>query len=179
MSFSESQANDKVTNNKASDNKDAQALNQTNSKPIFKTIAIASDHGGFSQKEQLRNWLAEQGFLVEDYGCYSEQSVDYPDYAKAVGRVVANGSKDAGILVCGTGIGMAITANKVPGIRAANVVSAEFAQLAREHNNANVLTLSGRFVSLEENKKIIMAFCSTEFAGGRHEHRVEKIDALL
>ncbi len=156
-----------------------QVLGQETRSPIFKTIAIASDHGGFEQKEQLRSWLAEQGFLVEDYGCYSDNSVDYPDYAKAVGRVVANGSKDAGILVCGTGIGMAITANKIPGIRAANVVSADFAQLAREHNNANVVTLSGRFVSLEENKKIIAAFCSTEFAGGRHERRVEKINALL
>ena len=179
MPLAESQVDNKAVDNKIIDNKDAQAFNKTPLKPIFKTIAIASDHGGFSQKEQLRNFLAEQGFLVEDYGCYSEQSVDYPDYAKAIGRVVASGSKDAGILVCGTGIGMAITANKIPGIRAANVVSTEFAQLARKHNNANVLTLSGRFVSLEENKKIIMAFCSTEFAGGRHERRVEKINALL
>lgn len=141
-------------------------------------VALGADHGGFEQKEQLKSWLQDQGFEVDDFGCHSEESVDYPDYAKPVAQCVASGKADYGVLVCGTGIGMMVAANKVHGIRAANLTSPEFAELAREHNNANVATLSGRFVSLEDNKRILEAFFATSFAGGRHARRVEKIMSI-
>ncbi|MBQ9021592.1 MAG: ribose 5-phosphate isomerase B [Eggerthellaceae bacterium] len=141
-------------------------------------IAMGADHAGFEQKELLKNYLVEQGFTVHDKGCFSEERVDYPDFAQLVSRSVATGEADFGVLVCGTGIGMAMAANKIHGIRAANVSTAEFAQLAREHNNANVVTLSGRFVDVETNKAILDAFLNTEFAGGRHECRVSKIMEL-
>lgn len=141
-------------------------------------IALASDHGGFEQKEQLAQWLTQEGYEVDDFGTFSDESVDYPDYAKIACEAVANLDDTFGILVCGTGIGMQIAANKVEGIRAANVTSVPFAELCRQHNNANVLTLSGRFVDLEENKKIIEAFLTTPFEGGRHEKRVQKIMAI-
>lgn len=138
-------------------------------------IALASDHGGFEQKERLRSWLESQGHEVEDFGTDSEQSVDYPDFALPAAKAVAEGKADYGILVCGTGIGMQLAANKVRGIRAANAINVNFAHLAREHNDCNVLTLSGRFVSFEDNQAIVSEFLSTEFAGGRHERRVGKI----
>ncbi len=141
-------------------------------------IAMGADHAGFEQKELLKNYLIEQGFTVHDKGCFSEERVDYPDFAKTVSEAVAAGEADFGVLVCGTGIGMAIAANKVDGIRAANVITPEFAQLAREHNNANVVTVSGRFVDLETNKAILDTFLNTEFGGGRHECRVSKIMEL-
>ncbi|MGI6032893.1 MAG: ribose 5-phosphate isomerase B [Coriobacteriales bacterium] len=141
-------------------------------------IALGSDHGGFEQKRLLGSWLSEQGLDVVDFGCDSEESCDYPDYAKPVCEAVAAGEADFGVLVCGTGIGMQIAANKCRGIRAANVTSEPFAKLAREHNDANVVTLSGRFVSLEENKAILKTFLTTDFAGGRHARRVGKIMAL-
>ncbi len=138
-------------------------------------IALASDHGGFEQKEALKPWLEDLGFTVDDFGCDSEESVDYPDYAKRAARAVAQGDDDYGVLVCGTGIGMMIAANKVHGIRAANLTSTEFAKLSREHNNANIATLSGRFTSLEDNKAILEAFLGADFSGDRHARRVEKI----
>ena len=138
-------------------------------------IALASDHGGFEQKEALKPWLEDLGFTVDDFGCDSEESVDYPDYAKLAARAVAQGDDNYGVLICGTGIGMMIAANKVRGIRAANLTSPEFARLSREHNNANVATLSGRFISIEDNKKILETFLGTEFSGDRHARRVEKI----
>lgn len=138
-------------------------------------IALASDHGGFEQKEALKPWLEDLGFTVDDFGCDSEESVDYPDYAKRAARAVAQGDDDYGVLVCGTGIGMMIAANKVHGIRAANLTSTEFAKLSREHNNANIATLSGRFTSLEDNKAILEAFLGAVFSGDRHARRVEKI----
>lgn len=141
-------------------------------------ISIASDHAGFEQKQQLAAYLAECGHEVLDRGPADDSRVDYPDFAELVARDVAAGKAERGVLVCGTGIGMAIAANKVHGIRAANVTSAEFAALSREHNDANVVTVSGRFVSLEENERILDAFVATEFGGGRHAGRVEKIMAL-
>lgn len=141
-------------------------------------IAIASDHAGFEQKQQLAAYLDGLGHEVSDLGPDSDARVDYPDFAAAVAQDVSAGVADRGVLVCGTGIGMAMAAGKVAGIRAANVVRDDFAVLCREHNDANVITLSGRFVSLEENKRILDAFLTTEFAGGRHAGRVEKINAL-
>lgn len=141
-------------------------------------IAIGSDHGGFSQKAPLVDYIKGLGHETQDFGCYSEESCDYPDFAAPVARAVASGQAEFGILVCGTGIGMAMAAGKVPGIRAANLTRPDFAALAREHNNANVATLSGRFVDVEMNKQIIKTFLETPFAGGRHERRVGKIMAL-
>lgn len=141
-------------------------------------ISIASDHAGFEQKQKLAVYLKDKGHEVTDRGPDSDDRVDYPDYAVPVARDVASGAAERGVLVCGTGIGMAMAADKVPGIRAANVVRADFAVLCREHNDANVITLSGRFVTLEENEAILDAFLATDFAGGRHAGRVAKIDAL-
>ena len=141
-------------------------------------ISLASDHAGFEQKQQLVIYLARKGYDVIDRGPDTDERVDYPDFAVAVAQDVQSGLADRGILVCGTGIGMALAADKMKGIRAANIVREDFAKLCREHNNANVLTLSGRFVSIEENERIVDAFLTTEFAGGRHADRVAKIDAL-
>lgn len=141
-------------------------------------VSIASDHAGFDQKQALVGYLAAQGHDVADLGPADDGRVDYPDYAEKVARAVAGDQADFGVLVCGTGIGMAVAANKVDGIRAVNIVRPDFAALAREHNDANVITLSGRFVSLEENEAIVDAFLSTEFGGGRHAGRVAKIHDL-
>ncbi|MCR5845927.1 MAG: ribose 5-phosphate isomerase B [bacterium] len=141
-------------------------------------IAIGCDHAGIEQKPAIVEYLSAKGYEVVDLGCYSAERVDYPDYAVKVSECVASGGADFGILICGTGIGMSIAANKVAGIRAANVTRADMAPLARQHNDANVLTLSARFVALEENEAIIDAFLAAEFEGGRHEGRVAKINAL-
>ena len=141
-------------------------------------VSIASDHAGFEEKELLVAYLGELGHEAIDRGPANDDRVDYPDYAALVAADVASGEAEYGVLVCGTGIGMAIAANKVHGIRAANVTTPEFAQLAREHNNANIVTVSGRFVSDEVNRAIVKAFLETEFGGGRHAGRVDKIMAL-
>ncbi len=141
-------------------------------------ISIASDHAGFDQKQVLAVYLAECGHEVTDRGPASDDRVDYPDFAELVARDVADGAAERGVLVCGTGIGMAIAACKVDGIRAVNIINTEFAALSREHNDANVITLSGRFIDEETNKAILDTFLSTEFGGGRHTGRVEKIMAL-
>ncbi len=141
-------------------------------------ISIASDHAGFEQKQDLVAYLKREGHEVLDRGPESDSRVDYPDFAVLVGKDVQSGEAERGVLVCGTGIGMAMAAGKLEGIRAANVVRRDFAVLCREHNDANVITLSGRFVSLEDNERILDAFLTTEFAGGRHAGRVEKINAL-
>ncbi len=139
-------------------------------------IAIGSDHAGFEQKERLRTYLIEQGMEVTDVGAESpDVSVDYPDYALAVGRLVSSHEAEFGVLVCGTGIGMAIAANKVPGVRAANATDPEFARLSRQHNDANVVTVSARFVPVQTNQDIVDAFLTTAFEGGRHAGRVEKM----
>ena len=141
-------------------------------------VSIASDHAGFEEKELLVAYLGELGCEVIDRGPENDDRVDYPDYAALVAADVVSGAAERGVLVCGTGIGMAIAANKVHGIRAANVTSPEFAQLAREHNDANIITVSGRFVTDEVNRAIVKAFLETEFGGGRHAGRVDKIMAL-
>jgi len=138
-------------------------------------VAIACDHGGFDQKVMLAEYLTELGHEVVDFGPEEDITVDYPDYALPVADAVTGGSVDKGVLVCGTGLGMAMAANKVPGIRAANVVSIGFAELAREHNDANIITLSGRFTDPETNKEIVRVFFETDFAEGHHVPRLEKI----
>ena len=141
-------------------------------------VSIASDHAGFEEKELLVGYLESLGHEVVDRGPENDDRVDYPDFAVIVARDVVAGEAERGVLVCGTGIGMAVAANKVDGIRAANVTSPEFAQLARKHNDANVVTVSGRFVTDEVNRAIVKAFLETDFAGGRHAGRVQKIMAL-
>ncbi len=141
-------------------------------------VAIASDHAGFEQKQQLVDYLAQElGQDVMDLGPDSDDRVDYPDYANKVAQAVSSGDAERGVLVCGTGIGMALAADKVSGIRASSITSPEFAQLFREHNDGNVLCLSGRFVEPEVNKACIKVFLETEFGGGRHAQRVAKIMA--
>lgn len=142
-------------------------------------VAIASDHGGFDQKGALADFVAtELSCDVRDFGPETGDSVDYPDYAVKVAQAVSSGDADFGVLICGTGIGMAVAADKVSGVRASSITSPAFAELFRQHNNGNVVCLSGRFVDLEVNKQIVKTFLTTEFEGGRHERRVEKIMAL-
>ena len=138
-------------------------------------IAIASDHAGFDQKPAMVEYLEGLGHEVEDLGPQSAERCDYPDYADRVARRVAAGRADRGILICGTGIGMALTADKVPGVRASVIQSPLFAHLFREHNDGNVLCLSGRFTPFDVNRAIVDEFLATDFAGGRHATRVEKI----
>jgi ribose 5-phosphate isomerase B len=141
-------------------------------------IALGADHAGFELKDKIRQHLVDKGIAIDDRGTNSSESVDYPDYARAVAEQVAARKVDWGILVCGSGIGMAIAANKVPGVRAANVTTEVEAQLSREHNNANVLALGARFLDEARALKIVDRWLSTSFAGGRHERRVEKIAAI-
>lgn len=141
-------------------------------------IALASDHAGFSEKERLKPLLVELGLDVNDLGTTSEDSVDYPDFALAVAESVARGDAEQGILVCGSGTGMAISANKVPGIRAAVAWSEETARLARQHNNANVLALGARTTPAGEIPTIVRAWFGQEFDGGRHAERVDKITKI-
>lgn len=141
-------------------------------------VAIGADHAGYEQKSQLIAHLEAGGHTVIDLGPHSLESVDYPDYASAVSRAVVDGEAELGILICGTGIGMSIAANKIDGIRAANVTLPGFAGLARQHNDANVLTLSARRVAPDVNAEIADEFLSATFAGDRHARRVDKITAL-
>jgi ribose 5-phosphate isomerase B len=141
-------------------------------------IAIGADHAGFGLKDRIRQHLEQRGFEVMDEGTQSADSVDYPDYARLVAHDVSQNRADLGILVCGSGIGMAMAANKVAGIRAANVSSEYQAQMSREHNNANVLALGGRILEEEVALRIVDRWLATPFAGGRHERRVEKMAAI-
>jgi len=139
-------------------------------------IPIASDHAGFALKEHLKKVLEKMGRSVEDMGTYSAESVDYPDYARKVAEAVSSGQRPRGILVCGSGQGMAMAANRYPGVRAAVVVDEEMAQLSREHNDANVLTLGGRLIEPDRAESILKVWLDTPFSGGRHAARVAKIE---
>jgi ribose 5-phosphate isomerase B len=141
-------------------------------------IAIGADHAGYSLKEKLRQRLAGEGHEIIDYGAASDTSCDYPDFAQPVARDVASGRSDRGILVCSTGIGMAIAANKVDGVRAAPAVSEDEVHLTREHNDANVLTLGAKYLDEQQALNLIHVFLDTQFAGGRHARRVAKIAQL-
>lgn len=141
-------------------------------------IALGADHAGVALKENIKQLLDERGIAYEDFGTHSTESVDYPDYASKVAHEVASGAFDRGILVCGSGIGMAMAANKVAGIRAAAVPDEETARLCREHNDANVLSLGERLTPPDRARRIVTVFLDVPFAGGRHERRVQKINAL-
>ncbi len=138
-------------------------------------IAIGSDHGGFRLKETVKTYLQENGYEVEDLGCFSEESVDYPDFALKVAEKVASSEFDKGILMCGTGIGISISANKVKGIRAALCHDHLTASLAARHNNANILCMGGRTTGPETAKDIVDAWLNASFEGGRHSRRLAKI----
>ena len=138
-------------------------------------IAIGSDHAGFEYKQALKEWLEENAFECKDFGVQSADSADYPDTAHPVSNAVEQNECDLGVLLCGSANGMAITANKHQGIRAAICWNEELAALARQHNNANILCLPARFISLDLTKKILHQFLTIQFEGGRHQRRVEKI----
>ena len=139
-------------------------------------ILIASDHAGFALKERLERWLRELGYAVTDLGTDSEQSADYADYAHPLAQRVSEGDAPRGVLLCGTGLGMSYVANRYPHVRAAVAWSPEIAELARRHNDANVLALPARFLSEESARQILKTWLDTPFDGGRHERRIEKIE---
>ncbi len=148
---------------------------ETEAKP---RIALGADHAGYHAKETVKKFLEQAGYEVDDVGTWSEESVDYPLFARQVAERVATGQDQLGILSCGTGIGMAITANKIPGIRAAVAHDPMTARLAREHNDANVLTLGGRVVDDVTAIEIVKNFLDARFAGGRHQRRIDEITEL-
>ena len=141
-------------------------------------IGIGADHGGFKMKEELKGFLTESGHRVHDFGTNSEEAVDYPDLAHAVAKAVADGTVDVGIVLDGAGVGSAMTANKVPGVRAAACYSAEVARNSREHNDANVLTLGSKTINSSQMREIVNTWLSTEISEDRHRKRVAKIDAI-
>ncbi|MEI7694379.1 MAG: ribose 5-phosphate isomerase B [Chlorobium sp.] len=139
-------------------------------------IGVGSDHAGFAFKQTVLAWLERNRYEINDFGPYNEESVDYPDYARKVAFAVADAECDSGILLCGTGIGVSIAANKVKGIRAALACNPEFASLARQHNNANILCIPARFTDAVTIEQTLQNWFSTDFEGGRHEKRVNKIE---
>lgn len=141
-------------------------------------IAFGSDHAGFLLKKELIAFVKELEHQILDFGTYSEESVDYPDYAYPAAEAVASGIADYGIIICGSGIGVNITANKVAGVRAALCTNEEMALLSRQHNNANILNLGARMIDIDTAKKIAQTFIEGEFLGGKHMIRVEKIHFL-
>ncbi|MDO5037559.1 MAG: ribose 5-phosphate isomerase B [Tissierellia bacterium] len=141
-------------------------------------IVLAADHGGYERKNVIRDWLEEEGYQVEDLGTHSSESVDYPEYGRKAARRVQEGQADRGIIFCGSGIGIGIAANRLKGIRCANVYEPYSAQLSRQHNNANMISLGARIIGEDMTKEIIKVFLTTEFEGGRHQRRVDKLDDL-
>ena len=141
-------------------------------------LAIGSDHGGFELKEHIIKYLKDKGIECKDFGCYDENSVDYPDIAKKVCDAINNNECENGILVCGTGIGISIAANKINGIRAAHCHDVYSAEMTKRHNNANVICMGGRVVGRELAFKIVDAWLGAEFEGGRHQTRIDKIHKL-
>ncbi|MGL4308394.1 ribose 5-phosphate isomerase B [Cetobacterium sp. SF1] len=139
-------------------------------------IVLGADHGGYQLKEVIKKYLTEKGYEVLDKGTYSTDSVDYPDYAKAVAQSILNKEADYGVLVCGTGLGISIAANRYKGIRAALCNNTTMAKLTREHNNANILALGGRTTGDVLALDILDTFLNTEFQGGRHQNRIDKMD---
>ena len=142
---------------------------------IFKTVCIASDHAGFRLKEDIKNYLIRKSISVFDLGPFNEQSVDYPDYAKKLGNRIKFKKSDVGILVCGSGTGMAISANKIKTIRAAVCYNLKSTRLSRQHNNANIIALGSRLTKKKLSLKLVDVFLKTKFEGGRHLKRIKKI----
>jgi ribose 5-phosphate isomerase B len=140
-----------------------------------RVIPIGADHAGFQHKAAVIQHLEAAGYEVKDFGCYSEESIDYPDFGHPVAQMVEENEGMLGILICGSGNGINMTANKHQGVRSALCWKKELAELARQHNNANIIALPARFISEAEGLEMVDAFLSTEFEGGRHERRVEKI----
>jgi ribose 5-phosphate isomerase B len=145
----------------------------------YKQIAIGCDHAGFVTKEYIKNNLGKSGYTFHDFGTFSEVSMDYPDAAHPLAKAVQSGEYKLGILICGSGNGVAIVANKYTGIRAAICWNQEITRLARLHNDANIIVLPARFISNEEAIEFVLLFLSTEFEGGRHQRRVDKISNIL
>lgn len=141
-------------------------------------LAIGSDHAGYDLKEALKSWLEAEGHQVADLGCHSPERADYPVFAQKVAQAVVGGAAERGILVCGSGIGVSIAANRVGGVRAALVNEPLSARLCREHNDANVLCMGARLVGPDMARELLRVFLATPFAGGRHQHRVELIDSV-
>ncbi len=144
-------------------------------KKIFKTVCIASDHAGYKLKEDIKNYLINKNISVFDVGPYDNQSVDYPDFAKKLGNRIKHKKSDAGILVCGSGTGMAISANKIRTIRAAVCYNLKSTRLSRQHNNANIIALGSRLTKKKLSLKLVDIFLKTKFEGGRHLRRLKKI----
>ncbi len=142
---------------------------------IFKTVCIASDHAGYDLKEAIKDHLINKNISIFDMGPYNDQSVDYPDYAKKLGNRIKLKKSDVGILVCGSGTGMAITANKIKSIRAAVCYNLKSTRLSRQHNNANIITLGSRLTKKKLSLKLVDVFLNTKFEGGRHLKRIKKI----
>ncbi|MBI1836947.1 MAG: ribose 5-phosphate isomerase B [Flavobacteriia bacterium] len=141
-------------------------------------IPIGADHAGYELKEILKSYLIDKGYEVKDFGCHSTASIDYPDYAHPVASLVEESKGMKGILICGSGNGINMTANKHQGIRAALCWKKEIAELARQHNDANIIVLPARFISIDEGIEMVDTFFSTEFEGGRHQNRVDKIACI-
>ncbi len=142
---------------------------------IFKTVCIASDHAGYKLKEYIKNYLIDKNLSIFDIGPFNDRSVDYPDYAKKLGHRIKSKKSDVGILVCGSGTGMAISANKIKSIRAAVCYNLKSTRLSRQHNNANIISLGSRLISKKLSLKLVDVFLNTKFEGGRHLRRIKKI----
>ena len=144
----------------------------------FKSIMVASDHGGYVLKEQVLEFLKSRGINAVDGGCPNEESVDYPIYGEKAARAVVSKQVDGAIIICGTGIGISIAANRIKGARASLCHCAEYAKMTRLHNNSNILALGGRFTTVEQAKEIVSTWLDTEYEGGRHDKRVNMLDEI-
>ena len=142
---------------------------------IFKTVCIASDHAGYKLKEYIKNYLIDKNLSIFDIGPFNDRSVDYPDYAKKLGHRIKSKKSDVGILICGSGTGMAISANKIKSIRAAVCYNLKSTRLSRQHNNANIISLGSRLINKKLSFKLVEIFLNTKFEGGRHLKRIKKI----
>ncbi|SDM17267.1 ribose-5-phosphate isomerase [Geoalkalibacter ferrihydriticus] len=145
---------------------------------MSEVIVIGSDHGGLALKEAVIGFLEMQGFKVDDVGTSNQESVDYPDFGEKVARLVSRGEVSRGILICGTGIGMSIVANKFPGVRAALATDEFMARMAKEHNNANIVVLGGRVITPESAQRMVAAWLEAAYEGGRHQQRLDKITRI-
>ena len=144
----------------------------------FKSIIVASDHGGFRLKQQIIEYLGKKGLSVLDGGCPGEESVDFPIYGEKAARAVVSGNADGAIIICGTGIGISMAANRVRGARASLCHCVEYAKMTRLHNNSNILALGGRFTDFETAKQIVDTWLTTDYEGGRHDKRVKMLDEI-